>query len=363
MSRLQDLIELAREPSSERRRELLREITDMFLSCTPAQLDDGHLAAFDDVMGAIASEMEQAVRAELSLRLAPLRTAPPRLLRRLARDDLAVAEPVLRQSPALNDSDLVELADTDSQGRLRAITQRASLSAEVADAIIAHAADITLRELLRNEGAELSREASETAIDRAQVNPELHAAVVERSSLPPDLLNEMYFVVEARLRLKIMERNASLDLKALEKALEAGRNRVAAKDGMVPSELPEMQAEIQLLASRGQLTPTVLTAYLRQGERDHFTVALSHMAGIDFVTARRILDSRDVDPLAIICKAAGFDRTLFLTFVVLMLDEEADGLGRAQEYGLLYSQLTSEAASRAIRFWRMRRQSPTLAAA
>ena len=362
MSRLQNLIELAREPSSERRRQLLREITDMFLACTPAQLDDGHLAAFDDVMGAIASEMEQAVRAELSIRLAPLRVAPPRLLRRLASDVLPVSEPVLRQSPALTETDLVELADTDSQGRLIAISQRASLSAEVSDAIIARADDITLRELLRNEGAELSREASETAVDRAQANPELHEAVVERSSLPPDLLNEMYFVVEARLRAKIMERNVSMDPKALERALEAGRNHVAVKDGMVPAELPEMLADIQLLASRGQLTPAVLTAFLRQGERDRFTVALSHMAGIDFLTARRILESRDVDPLAIVCKAAGFDRNLFLTFVVLMLDEE-DGLGRAQEYGMLYAQLTPEAASRAIRFWRMRRQSPTLAAA
>ena len=38
-SKLQDLIELAREPSSERRRELLREITDLFLAQSPERLD------------------------------------------------------------------------------------------------------------------------------------------------------------------------------------------------------------------------------------------------------------------------------------------------------------------------------------
>ena len=45
-----------------------------------------------------------------------------------------------------------------------------------------------------------------------------------------------------------------------------------------------------------------------------------------------------------------------------MLDEEGEGMGRAQEYGALYSQLTQEAATRAIRFWRLRRQSVSLAA-
>jgi len=38
-------------------------------------------------------------------------------------------------------------------------------------------------------------------------------------------------------------------------------------------------------------------------------------------------------------------------------------MSRAKEYGELYGRLTPEAASRAIRFWRLRRQSGDLAAA
>ncbi len=86
------------------------------------------------------------------------------------------------------------------------------------------------------------------------------------------------------------------------------------------------------------------------------------MADIDFATAQRILDGRRVDALAIACKAAGFERALFLTFVVLMLDTGENALGRAQEYGDLYSQLSGDAASRAIRFWRLRRHTADVAA-
>ena len=362
-SRLQDLIELAKEPSSERRRDLLRGITDVFLAQSPDRLDPSQMALFDDVMVRITSEMEEAVRAELSHRLAPNAVVPPALLRQLADDSIAVAEPVLRCASALSEADLVEIARTKGQDHLRAISQRPQVTVAVSDAIVERGDDETLDVLLRNSHAELSRQASETAVDRAQVNPALHEAVVQRESLPADLLNEMYFIVEARLRQTIMARNETLDPQELQAALDAGRNRLAARDGAMPVDFAAAEAEVATLVKQGGLTPTVLTSFLRRGQKTKFTIALAQLADIDFATARRILDGRHVDPLAIVCRAAGFERALFLTFVVLMLGHEADVMGRAKEYGDLYQQLTKDAALRAIRFWRLRRQTGELAAA
>jgi len=360
--RLQALIELAREPSSERRRELLREVTDLFLAQPAGALDPAQADLFDEVMQRIASEMEEAVRAELSRRLAPSPAALPRLLRDLGGDSIAVAGPVLRQAVGLGEEDLLSLARTRGQDHLKAISQRARVPERVSDAIVERGDDSTLGVLLRNDGAVLSREASEAAVDRAHANPELHSAVVERRSLPPDLMNEMYFVVEAKLRAKIMARNAELDPRELEAALQVGRKRLEARDGLSPPDLAEAEAHVEALARKGELQPKALVRFLRLGERTRFTAALGRMADIDFQTAQRILDGRRVDPLAIVCKAAGFDRALFLTFVVLMLDSDENALGRAQEYGALYNQLSTDAASRAIRFWRMRRQSADIAA-
>ena len=47
---------------------------------------------------------------------------------------------------------------------------------------------------------------------------------------------------------------------------------------------------------------------------------------------------------------------------MLVLDRDSDAMGRAKEYGDLYAQLSRESAQRTLRFWRMRRQSPDLAA-
>lgn len=360
-SRLHDLIALANEGSSIRRRELLRGVTDLFF--TSADHGAAEMALFDDVMGQLAGEMEAAVRAELAGRLAESQHAPARVARSLASDDIDVARPLLQHSSALTDDDLIVVARTKGQDHLRAISQRPVVSALVSEAIVERGDDDTLGVLLRNEGAELSRQAHERAVDRASANPALHEAVVSRKALPVDLLNEMYFVVEARLRDQIMARNDDIDPAALEAALAAGRKRVALSDGTLPADYAEAEKAVRALKARGEIGPRALAAMLRNRETTRFLVALAELADIDFHTARRILERKELDALAIVCKAADFDRALFLTFTVLILDRDDNAMAKAKSQGDLYEQLPKETALRTIRFWRMRRATGDVAAA
>ncbi len=361
LSKLQELIDLAKEPSSEKRRVLLREVTDLFFVNPDHR--PGELALFDDVLSQLSGEMEVAVRAELAERIAAADPGPSRLVRGLAADtSIEVARPVLERSSSLTEDDLIEVARQRGQAHLQAISRRNTVPEAVSEVIVARGDDATLGVLLSNDGARLSRQAQEAAVDRAEANPALHAAVVNRRDLPPDLLNEMYFVVEAKLRTKILERNAEVDPAELEAALEAARNRVATRDGALPPDYAEAERDVRSLVARKALTPKALASMLRNRESTRFMVALAELAGIDFHTARLILERRELDALAIVCKAAEFERSLFLTFAVLVLDREADAMGRAKEYGDLYAELPKEAAQRTLRFWRMRRQAPKMAA-
>lgn len=359
-SRLHDLISLAQEPSSAKRRELLRELTNMYFgqpATSPAEM-----ALFDAVLTQLSSEMEEAVRAALSARFADASVAPRRLIFTLANDTADVAGPILKRSPVLSESDLLHVVKTKGQDHLRAVSERADVPEAIADVIVDRGDDDTLNVLLRNDGAKLSRGASEAAVERAQANPALHEAVVGRANLPADLLNEMYFVVELQLRQRILEENARLDPALLEQALAAGRNRVASKDGALPPDYNQAEAYISELRAAGELTPTVLARFLRSGGMTHVLVALAQLADIDFFTAKRIVESKQLDGLAIVCKAADLDKALFLTYAVVLLGHGSDALGRAQEYGRLYGELPRETAMRTLRFWRMRRQSTDLAA-
>src|ERR1700728_2146406 len=117
-SKLLDLIDLAKEPSSERRRELLREVTNLFFSAEGGQ-NPAELGLFDDVMTQLSADMEEEVRAELASKMADAAAPPRRLILDLASDDAsAVAEPVLMRSTALSEADLLNLARTQGQDHL-----------------------------------------------------------------------------------------------------------------------------------------------------------------------------------------------------------------------------------------------------
>jgi uncharacterized protein (DUF2336 family) len=356
-NRIADLIALAKEPSSGRRRELLREITDMFFAET--SYGRGEIALFDDVLSRLVVDMEQEVRAELAHRLGPAADAPQGVLRTLALDAIEVARPILEQSPTLSEADLLAVVSHRGQEHLRAVSRRKHVPEAVCDVIVDRGDDMTVGVLVNNDTARLSRDAMERVVDRATENPDLHACVVERHDLPPDLLNEMYFLVERRLRDHIVERNAHLDPGVVQVALEAGRKRIAARDGALPADYAEAEAAVRLLSARKAITPQVLVSFLRDGHRTRFILALAESTGVDFATAQRILERRDLDALAVLCKAAGFDRALFMTFAVVISGKE--GMGRAAEYGRLYAELTQDLALRTIRFWRVRQGEPQAA--
>ena len=97
------LVELAKETSSEKRRELLRQVTDVFLVESQTRSDRA-AELFYEIVGAVAADLETQVRIELAQKVAASRLAIRRTARRLAFDDIEVARPVLEKSTALTQS-------------------------------------------------------------------------------------------------------------------------------------------------------------------------------------------------------------------------------------------------------------------
>src|SRR5215217_3780658 len=104
ISELDDALNSA---SDERRVETLRRITDLFVSGAD-RLNDLQIGLFDDVLVHLIKRIETKALVQLSNRLAGFENAPTEVIRHLAySDEIAVAAPVLSQSPRLTTTDLV----------------------------------------------------------------------------------------------------------------------------------------------------------------------------------------------------------------------------------------------------------------
>ena len=347
------LTELAKASSSDQRRELLREVTDLFFVSSGAR-SERETALFDDVLRTVAAEMQEGVLIELARRFADADDAPVQLMRDLANHALPVSEPILRKSKVLTDEVLMEVVRDQSQDHLRAVAQRDKLSERLSDAIVKHGDDTTVDKLVRNTGAQISRTTMETVVDRARTSKILHAGVVGRPDMPLDLLNEMYFVVEQRLRETIMTRNATVDPRELDAALETTRSRLQRVAVESTEETRRAERYVALKKASGELTPSLLISLYRDKQYSHFLFGLADLTGIDFETARGIIHRRDLDALAMICRAAGMERPLFVTIAVLCCGGER-AMNQAEEFGRAYTSVPIEAAQRAMRFFKVRK--------
>ena len=345
------LIDLAKETSSDKRRELLRRVTDVFLADDPRK--ESECGVFEDIIDAVSADMSTQVRAELAAKIA--RSASPlnRTAKKLAADKIEVADAVLSGSRALTEKDLVEIVHSSSQDHMMAVTRRKVVEETVSSALVEKGGDEVVVSLLENEGAQINRETFEKVADRATRSDVLHAPFVRRQSVPVDLLNDMYLIVEKSLRKDIMARFDNVSAAELNEALEKSRRRLTAAYTQKPGELSAAEAWADDLVASDKLKPEALISLWRDKDMAKFVVALSRITDIAVDVAQRMVDAKDIDALAMVLKAADIPRPIFNSLAI-MIEDGDNGVSRADVYSKLYQEVSTAAAQRAVRFWRVR---------
>jgi len=190
-SLIPELEDVIQHGSREKRIETLRRITNLFVDGAE-RFNEDHVRVFDDVLILLVDEIETKARMELSHKLAPVGNAPIEVMRRLAKDDdIGVAEPVLRQSPRLAETDLIDIAKTKSQPHLLAISGRSEIVASVTDVLVRRGDREVVRNVADNPKASLSEASFSTLVKRAEQDGILAEKVGLRPDIPAHLFRDL----------------------------------------------------------------------------------------------------------------------------------------------------------------------------
>ena len=363
--KLENLIEVAHEASSDKRRELLEGVTDLFMDDGPG-LNDQEQVIASDILGKVITEVEREVRARLSYRLADLDNAPVDLIRQLASDEIEVARPLLERSGALSDQDLIEIINTQGKEHQLTVSLRSSVSEGVTDALVATGDDEVMLSVINNAGADISRGAMETIVDRSETSEMLHEPLLNRQDLPPDLMHNMFWWVSAALKKHILT-EAHVDEAAVDQMLAEAEQGMVQEAEEEEDRLGRVERAVRRRMRLGQLNQDALVQYLRRGQVPEFIASLGYLTDIDQKTARRIVFTPGHEAVAVACRAKGFDLSTFSTIVLLLdgaIDSGKEGvekqLRRPEEVANLlelYKEVPVETAKRAMRFWAIRQKS------
>ena len=114
--------------------------------------------------------------------------------------------------------------------------------------------------------------------------------------------------------------------------------------GEISEDAKKAASFIQSKKNAGELNARLLVSLYREAKRAHFLYGLAELTHIDNDTARDIIERRDIDGLAMICRAANIERPLFVTIAVMTCGGDA-AMERAEEFGKLYNAVPIEAAT------------------
>tara|TARA_R110002074_G_scaffold175591_1_gene339007 strand:- start:850 stop:1959 length:1110 start_codon:yes stop_codon:yes gene_type:complete len=338
-------------PDVAARELLLRRMSDLAVM-PPGRLTAQERGLIDSVVATAITRLDVQTRRRLADRVAQLPEGPGELTLTLARDEYAVAEPVLRGSSGLQASDLVQIIRESDHDKHHAIAQRKNIPGAVVDALIEYADCDALVSMLNNPASEISNRSLEILVRRSASEPALQDPLLTRTELSMRMAQVMFWWVGPEARLEILTRY-SVERRqlyaALDEVLESGLAASGTDDGL--------KAALSLVctpvpATRQQIAR--LIDFATRHQRDEFIADMSFTGRVRPETAFRIFSDLGGEPLAVFGKAIGMSRTDFgdlLTAFASLRGIDPDGDAGFKRIRMVFDMISNDRADFALHSW------------
>jgi uncharacterized protein (DUF2336 family) len=241
----------------------------------------------EEIARALAQDVAVAVRCALSHSLRRSKGLPHILALRLALDVEDVALPMLTDSPALTEADLVELIRTGSVRKQVVLAGRPDVTETVADALITGGAEPSVVALMENARARINEASFGRALDRFSGSEAVKEGMVKRPTLPPAVVERLVAMVAEHLQQHLVMHHALPAAQASDIVLQA-RDRVTLNitSGSTEAELLALTAQMH---RQGRLTAPLVWRALSLGDMAFFEASMATLAGVPLANARRLI--------------------------------------------------------------------------
>ena len=311
------LDEIIRNGDPQRLAEVSRRITELFLQGA-ANLRPGHVDLFDGILINLVPHTEIAARTDLAERLSLLGNAPRALVGQLAREDeILIAGPLLRRSPAIDEAALLEIAGLKGQGHLLAMSERPTLSPGLTDVIVSLGDREVVRRVAGNAGAAFSPNGYSALIERASRDGVLTLTVGQRDDLSEprlkDLLEGSIDIIRRRLMEAVKPARQAAISRAM-KEISGAIEEVESGRDFVPA-----QRAILALHRAGELNEAAVLGFAKAYKYEEAVAALAAMSGVKIATLDRLIAGDRYDPILIVGKTIGLTWATVRALILLRL--------------------------------------------
>jgi hypothetical protein len=325
---------------------LLRVLTDQYLHRRIHTLDEER--QYTELTLRLLDETDVPARAAVATRLAAHPNAPRAIILRLARDLLAVAEPVLRSSPQLAPADL------DAIARDRGPTYAAIIAERTSSRPTPHSASHPSTPPTVARPNEMQRQAQRPTPPQRQAPPVSASrtdgctavgAAVEANTpnvkpgmkpdLQPDMTPDMTPAMDAKELCGLFFAADSLERRLILISLEY---------------LPTAAPNLPMVMQQGDIWRLESSAL--QHKTEAVLRELERALGISRRTALRVVEDDSGEPIVAAAKAMELPADVLQRILLFMNPRVGQSVDRVYELAGLYADITVDAARRLIGIWR-----------
>jgi uncharacterized protein (DUF2336 family) len=347
------LDEIVRGNDPNRRAEAARRIAELFFEGA-GNFKPEHVEFFDIILVGLVPRTELIVRADIAEKLSSVVNAPRILVGQLAREDeIAIAGPLLRRSPVLDESALVEIAREKGQEHLLAMAERPTLSTGLTDVMVHRGDREVVRRTAGNAGAAFSTTGYSALIKRAGQDGMLTLTIGQRDDLSDDNLKELLAGSIDVIRRRLFDvanparqaaiRMAMTDVSGLMVPVEGGRNFESA------------QRAVLALHQAGNLNESALLEFAKSHKYEESIAMLSAMAGVRIATLDRLISGDRYDPILIVSKVIGLEWATVRALILLRIGpNRVPSPADIESARVNFARLMPSTAERVVTFWKTR---------
>jgi uncharacterized protein (DUF2336 family) len=301
-----DVARLMAEPSPDLRAELAGKVA-ADLSGTGLTTAEVRLAR--DIVRRLAHDVEEKVRASLSRGLRHSPNLPRDVARKLAEDIDFVALPMLADSLALTDEDLIEIARNGSSLKQEAIASRPNLAETVSDALITYGEEPAIVVLMTNNTACIADDSFDRAVTRFAASNRVKEAMVLRDKLPIAVAERLVTLVSKALQAHLVKAHDLAPATAADIVLTSREHAIIHLSlGASDADLLQMVAQMQ---RNDRLTPSLILRALCTGDIAFFEAAMAVKGEVPLDNAQILIHEPSRRGLAALYRKAAMPEALF----------------------------------------------------
>ena len=312
-----DFVALARDRTPAGRRRFASEFAEAFLN-SPGTFNEGERVMALNILSTLMQDAALEVRQMLAERLSHESGVPQKLLQALANDLIDVARPILQFSVDLGDEDIKVVIESKTTQHRQAIATRTVLSAEISDALVEKGEVVVALALLENLGLQIPESTMRKLASQALAHNEIGDHIAGRSELTSEVAEKIYWIISTELRTQITSRFTISEDK-LNRALGDVVSALVSRQ-LQPG---QRRSVAERLIATGRVDATLLIDLLKGRGTDLFRELLGGLTKFKPSLVDALCSDTGAEPLALVCRALGFNKNDAASLVMLVQDRLA----------------------------------------